>query len=32
MSFLMWKDNIRVYLREIELEGVVWMRPAQDRD
>jgi hypothetical protein len=27
-----WKDNIRIDLREIEWEGVDWIRLAQDRD
>jgi hypothetical protein len=27
-----WKDNIRMDLREIGWEGVVWMHQAQDRD
>jgi len=26
-----WVDNIRMYLREIESEGVGWMHLAQDR-
>jgi len=27
-----WEDNIRMYLREIGLEGVDWIRLAQDGD
>jgi hypothetical protein len=27
-----WKDGIRMDLREIGLEGVDWIRLAQDRD
>jgi hypothetical protein len=27
-----WEDNIRMDLRKIKLEGVDWMRLAQDRD
>jgi hypothetical protein len=27
-----WKDGIRMYLRETGLEGVDWIRLAQDRD
>jgi hypothetical protein len=27
-----WKDGIRMELREIGLEGVDWIRLAQDRD
>jgi hypothetical protein len=27
-----WEDGIRMYLREIGLEGVDWIRLAQDRD
>jgi hypothetical protein len=27
-----WKDVIRMDLREIGLEGVVWIHLAQDRD
>jgi hypothetical protein len=26
------EDNIRIYLREIVWEGVVWMQLAQDRN
>jgi hypothetical protein len=27
-----WEDRIRMYLREIDLRGVDWIRLAQDRD
>jgi hypothetical protein len=27
-----WEDGIRMHLREIGLEGVDWIRLAQDRD
>jgi hypothetical protein len=27
-----WEDDIRMYLRENEWEGVDWMHLAQDRD
>jgi hypothetical protein len=27
-----WEDGIRMYLREIGLGGVDWIRLAQDRD
>jgi hypothetical protein len=27
-----WEDGIRMDLREIDLEGVDWIRMAQDRD
>jgi hypothetical protein len=27
-----WEDGIRIYLREIGLWGVDWIRLAQDRD
>jgi hypothetical protein len=27
-----WKDNIKMSLREIGLEGVDWIHLAQDRD
>jgi hypothetical protein len=27
-----WEDNIRTDLREIGLEGVVWINLVQDRD
>jgi hypothetical protein len=27
-----WEDGIRMYLRETGLEGVDWIRLAQDRD
>jgi hypothetical protein len=26
-----WEDNIRLYLREIGIDGANWIRPAQDR-
>lgn len=29
---LRWEDNIKVGLREIDLEGVDWIRLAQERD
>jgi hypothetical protein len=27
-----WEDNIRIGLREVGWEGVVWIHLAQDRD
>jgi transcription termination factor 2 len=27
-----WKDNIKMYLRKIGLEGVDWIHVAEDRD
>jgi hypothetical protein len=27
-----WEDGVRMYLREISLGGVDWIRLAQDRD
>jgi hypothetical protein len=27
-----WEDNIKIYLKEIEWEGVHWIHLAQDRD
>jgi hypothetical protein len=27
-----WVDNIKMYLNEIELQGVNWIHLAQDRD
>jgi hypothetical protein len=27
-----WVDNIKIYLREIGLDGVDWIYMAQDRD
>jgi hypothetical protein len=27
-----WGDNIRMYLREVEQEGVDWIHLSQDRD
>jgi hypothetical protein len=26
-----WEDNIKMYLREIGINGTNWIRPAQDR-
>jgi hypothetical protein len=28
----MWVDNIKMDLREIEWDGMVWIKLAQDRD
>jgi hypothetical protein len=27
-----WKNNIRIYLREIRIGGVKWVYQSQDRD
>jgi hypothetical protein len=27
-----WVDNIKIYLREIEWDGMEWIELAQDRD
>jgi hypothetical protein len=27
----MWEDNIKMDLREMGIDGAIWIRPAQDR-
>jgi hypothetical protein len=27
-----WEDNIKMYIQEVEVGGVDWIKQAQDRD